>query len=98
MLKLTTAKSIVKKTWEKAMGKKKPTKRDLKVVINKFYNSRKDEVEELYNLLQPFINRVKRLDEMTLDDLILETQEDKNRHLLEKRLEKSRGNYVSWIN
>jgi len=98
MTDLTTekAKSMVKKTWTKAMGKDNPKKEHFKKVINEFYSSRKDEINELYNLLKPFINRVKKLKDMALDDLIIETNEDKERRLRREKFEKSRGNYLHW--
>ena len=96
-LSLEIAQSMIRKTWTESIGKN-PTKRHFTKVINTFFSSRKNVKDELFNMLKPFIKREKKISEISVNDLCIKTDEEENRQLLRKKLEKNRGNYIPWEN
>ena len=65
---------LVRATWSHAIGKKNIPKKDFISVAKSKYPLRKD-LNTLYEILQPFVDRVRKLATLRPEDLAIKEQE-----------------------
>ncbi|MCA9351911.1 hypothetical protein KC866_00770 [Patescibacteria group bacterium] len=87
---------LVKAVWSHTIGKKIILKKDFISVAKSKYPSRKD-LDTLYEILQPFVDRVKKLATLKPEDLATETQKNSVvQKKAEQNFKKSFGDSVPW--